>query len=389
MKLEIPPNVLHHALSFVLPSTSNNSLPIFKNALFSVSETHLVVIATDLEVESEVRIDLESNNITASCLGRITLPCKKIKDLLDVRPKKASMVIIENKNDDLNFTMKYKGAKSVYKISGLEAEGFPEQNLGKEKKQIFSIEKSQMLQTAISKVEGSMANKDVRYYLNGLLLECSDNKTMTLTATDGHRLSQNKIAIQSEKERLFKSIVPSKMIFMLSNFLKNQETLDVMITENLILTKIKKDNTELLIKGGLVQGRFPDYNMVMRSCSDFDVILNREELILVCSRARTLIANSKMPGLRMKFKDDMLKVETAQSSDDDYAEDWVPISGFDSKKELNIGVNSNYLIDALKKLSCETVTLGINDDEVSSIILTSGEEGVDSDCLTVLMPMRI
>jgi len=395
MKLKIPPAALHDALSFILPAIPNRpGIPVLGNALFRVSGKDLIVIATDVEVEAEVRLDIEKNNIIASDDCNFTLPCRKIKELLDVRAKKAVMVVIENDTTDNynDFVMKYEGARSVYKITGISADDFPEQIYDTSTQKVFKIESSQTLNSCISSVEDSMASQDVRYFLNGLYLECEGDNIVIMTATDGHRLSQNRLAVKTKEPIVFGEIIPKKMIHMLMPFTKNKDPISVAVTPNSIHAKISKDGASYLLKAILVSGKYPNYRALVRHCSDVEVFLDREELISMCSRILTLVKDGKMTGVIIHFEKDKLILKTSpmqNGKQNNTGEEEMPMTGFDEKSPIEIGVDINYLISPLKKLTCETVKIGINHGSGSSFLLTSGEQGVDIDFFSVLMPMRL
>ncbi len=152
------------------------TMPILSNVLLSVQDSKLSVTATDLEVEmvaeTEVKVD---------ATGEITVPGRKLHDIFRALPDSAAVEISQ-----VGDRVTVKAGRSRFTLSTLRAADFPTvEEIGA--KQTLRLNRAD-LRRLVEKTHFSMAQQDVRYYLNGLLLE-TEKKRLRAVATDGHRLA--------------------------------------------------------------------------------------------------------------------------------------------------------------------------------------------------------
>ena len=160
-----------------------STLPILGNILMDVSGQSLTLTATDLELEmvSYTQVDNMGED------GKITVPAKKLLDICKSLPED-SILTFESESDSIKIST----GRSRYSLVTLPATDFP--NIEEWKGDVeFSIGKSELLRL-IESTHFSMANQDVRYYLNGMSLETEGNEIRSV-ATDGHRLAICKIGL--------------------------------------------------------------------------------------------------------------------------------------------------------------------------------------------------
>ncbi|MAS81384.1 MAG: DNA polymerase III subunit beta [Legionellales bacterium] len=341
------------------------TLPILSNVLLNIEEKSLKITATDMEVELIVEVTAEFN-----LTGALTLPAKKLLDICRALPQKAKLDFEIKKERVL-----IKSGKSRFTLASLPSQEYPFIEII-EKTTNFKI-KQEKLETLLENTQFAMAQQDVRYYLNGLLLEITENKIKAV-ATDGHRLAVDETQIQSQTEKLVQIIVPRKGITELMRILQNGDSeIEIQVSTNHI--RIIKEKTCFTSK--LIDGRFPDYERVIPELSETPVLANREELRNSLTRA-SILSNEKYRGVRIVFDSNSLKA-LAHNPEQEEAEEELEVNY--SGIEIEIGFNVSYLLDTLTIIKSENVKLSILNPNSSCLLLPED----DSNCQYVVMPMRL
>jgi DNA polymerase-3 subunit beta len=222
-----------------------------------------------------------------------------------------------------------------------------------------------------------MAQQDVRYYLNGMLLEINNGDLRTV-ATDGHRLelSQSVGAVSNEHE--IQVILPRKAVVELGRLLSNSdEEIKVELSNSYIKVLLK----EAVFTSKLIDGRFPEYQRVMPSASDKEVEANKLSLRQSLTRA-SILSNEKYRGIRFSLSTNLLQLQ-AHNPEQEEAEEELEIS-YDGE-EIKIGFNVGYLIDAISAIDEEEVIIELKDSNSSALMFGKGND----ESKYVIMPMRI
>ena len=221
-----------------------------------------------------------------------------------------------------------------------------------------------------------MAQQDIRYYLNGMLLVI-DKGSLQAVATDGHRLSYASITVPGNYSRQ-EVILPRKTVLELGKLLVDSDaelTIDLLTNQ----VRFRFSNIELVSK--VVDGKFPDYNRVIPSGHPKQIELARGELLQALQRA-AILSNEKFRGVRIVLGTDQLKIICTNSEQEEAEEELeVAYKG----EALDIGFNITYLLDVLHNLAADRVVLALGDAN-SSALITMPER---SDYKYVVMPMRI
>ncbi len=222
-----------------------------------------------------------------------------------------------------------------------------------------------------------MAQQDVRYYLNGLLLEVSDGMIRSV-ATDGHRLALCTHECDTQPDETIQLIVPRKGIMELVKLLEDsEETVEVQVSSN----HIKISLSDFVFTSKLIDGRFPDYERVIPKDSDKTIIVNRESIRQAMVRT-SILSNEKYRGIRLRLQNDLLQAQ-ANNPEMEEAEEDIEVSY--QGPELEIGFNVSYLLDALGAVTEETVILELGDANSSCVVHPQD----DQSCTYVIMPMRL
>lgn len=365
MKFNIDRDVLLPVLQTVSGVVDRRqTLPILSNLLFNLEQDSLSVTATDMEVELIVKID-----IPLGLTGELTVPARKLLDICRALPQESKLEF-EVKNDRVLI----KSGRSRFTLATLPAPEYPVIDIT-ENIAVFNI-KQKVLDQLLSNTQFAMAQQDVRYYLNGLLLEISSDK-LRAVATDGHRLALDETDIQTTVNEPIQIIVPRKGITELTRLLQDESEIEIQVSSNHIRIK----NAGSCFTSKLIDGRFPDYKRVIPELSETPVFADREELKSSLTRA-SILSNEKYRGVRIILSSNSLRA-LAHNPEQEEAEEELEVQY--EGPELEIGFNVSYLLDTLSIIKSEKVKLSVLDANSSCLVLPEDE----SNCQYVVMPMRL
>ena len=341
------------------------TLPILSNLLFNIKPESFSITATDMEVELVVDVAAELGQST-----RLTLPAKKLLDICRLSPDGAVLEFDVKENKTL-----IKCGKSRFTLATLPAQEFPVIDITDETAD-FEIDQEKLTKL-LANTEFAMAQQDVRYYLNGLLLEIA-NDTLVAVATDGHRLAFDETKIKTKIDQPKQIIVPRKGVTELIRLLQTtKETTSIRISKNHIQAK----TGHLAFTSKLIDGKFPDYQKVIPEPSEAIVVADREALKNSLERV-SILSNEKYRGVRIAFASNTLSI-TAHNPEKEEADEEL---GVDYQgEEMEIGFNVLYLIEALKTIKTEKVKLSVQNPN-SSCLITPEK---DFQCQYVVMPMKL
>lgn len=341
------------------------TLPILSNVLVNIASDRLTLTGTDLEVEL-----MASTALDGAEGGEITLPARKFMDICKSLPENAELTITIDDQRAL-----IRSGKSRFNLATLSSHDFPatEKVTGARE---YNVAQS-VLKHLIDQTQFCMANQDVRYYLNGLLLELRSN-ALRAVATDGHRLALCDMDSEIIPGDISQIIIPRKGVVELSRLLSDS---DAPCTIQLNSNHIRIDLGDIVFLSKLIDGRFPDYDRVIPKGGDKIVVANREVLRQGLLRA-SILSNEKYRGIRMNFSNGLLRA-TVNNPDQEEAEEEIDINY--QGDELEIGFNVSYLVDALNAIKQEEVQLTLIDPNSSCLISGIGDES----SRYVVMPMRL
>lgn len=345
---------------------------ITSNILIKVENNLLSLTGTDLEVELMSKIPLNIESASGSLEGEITVPARKLLDICKGLPE-SCQISFSLKNEKVTI----RSGKSRYLLSTLPSVEFPNIEALKILTE-FNIPSNE-LKKLISTTQFAMASQDVRYYLNGMYFEATQD-TLRSVATDGHRLASNFINLPPTNiETQQTIIVPSKGIKELFKLLDNESPI---LTLQISLNNLRILIGDYIFTTKLVDGRFPDYRRVIPRDGDKILIADRGSLKQAFTRA-AILSNEKFRGVRLTLCENELKI-TANNQEREEAMEMLKVD-YESS-DLEIGFNVGYVLDALGTLKSEKIKMTFSTPSHSALI-----EGVDDsdDSLYVLMPMRL
>jgi DNA polymerase-3 subunit beta len=339
------------------------TMPILANVLLSAKDNRLSVTATDLEVELVAGADIKSGSD-----GAITLPGRKLLDICRSLPDGAKITVAQEGE-----RVQLKAGKSRFTLSSLPAAEFPvidEMNV----QQTLDIPQAD-LKRLLDKTHFSMAQQDVRYYLNGMLLE-TDGKMLRSVATDGHRLALCEMDLAS-KGKGQQIIVPRKGVLELQRLLGSEGVVSLTIGSNHIRAQIG----DIRFTSKLIDGRFPEYSRVIPANPPRLVQADRDVLRSALQRT-AILSNEKYRGIRLALKGNSMTLQ-AHNPEQEEAEEEIEVQ-YDGE-DLEVGFNVNYLLDAIAAIEGSEVEIGLTDANSSCLIRAPD----NSSSRYVVMPMRL
>jgi DNA polymerase-3 subunit beta len=342
------------------------TLPVLSNVLVNCRNNTLTLTGTDLEVEMVAKIGLAD---TAED-GETTLPARKILDICRALPDAASITIATDGNKAL-----VRSGRSRFTLSVLPASDFP--NIEPLVSPFEFSVTQKTLKTLIEQTQFSMAQQDVRYYLNGLMLELSPNRLRTV-ATDGHRLAISETDAEIQINDIRQIIIPRKGVTELVRLLEDSDSqMRLQVGEN----HIKMDLPDISFTSKLIDGKFPDYQQVIPSSPTKIITCERLELYQAFTRA-SVLSNEKYRGMRLQLTGDQLKA-TVHNPEQEEAEEELAVEY--KGEDFEIGFNVSYFIDALAAIKDDQVQVKFTDANHSCLV-----NGVDdTSSRYVIMPMRL
>ena len=341
------------------------TMPILSNVLLVVEEDSICLTGTDLEIQivAKIAIDLATP-------GRITVPARKFLDICRLLPSGAE-IKFELQNDKV----KILSNRSRFSLNCLSADNYPEFSEAELNHSFFIS--THKLKKSLDKTLFCMANQDVRYYLNGLLLNISNNK-IKLVASDGHRLSIYEDLLDDDAGYEARIIVPRKGAIELNRLLDDPDLeLQVYFSTNNIRIIINN----IIFSAKLVDSKYPDFNKVFMQ--EFISPIHIQKLPLKEALTRVaILSNEKFKGVTLDITSNSLRISTHNPEHDEAEEELViDYTG----PALSIAFNSQYLLDAVSNLDSEFAVLTIANNGSSCFI----DEPDQCTYKFIVMPMTL
>jgi len=342
---------------------------ILANLLVEGTEGGLRLTATDLEVQLAVSLSGEALEEAPEAGDRATLPARKLADIVRALPEGA-VVQVEARGD----RAVVRAGRSRFTLLALPPEEFPVVEAVRPR--VTMEVPSATLRRLLERTHFAMAVQDVRYYLNGLLLEAAPGR-LRAVATDGHRLACCEAALEADAGEGIQIIVPRKGVGELLRLLDEAGEVRLEIGANHV--RVAAGGRDLTSK--LIDGRFPDYQRVIPESSDKRLLADRETLREALQRA-SILSSEKYRSVRLELEGETLRI-TANNPEQEQAEEEVAVDY--QGEPLVIGFNAGYLLDALGALDQEQVQVELSDPNSCCLIQGAEPDG----CRYVVMPMRL
>ncbi len=347
-----------------------HTLPILANVLLRKNGGEIEFTTSDLEIQVRTRDTFDGDAASFST----TVGARKLIDILRSLPSDQIVTLSANQNK-----LTLQGGKSRFTLQTMPSDDFPLVQEAADFGPVFKVPQA-TLKSLINQVHFAMAVHDIRYYLNGILF-VAEGKTLTLVATDGHRLALAYATLETEIPKQ-EVILPRKTVLELQRLLKDDKanedsTIELRFAGN--QAKFSFNGMEFVTK--LVEGKFPDYNRVIPKNHKNHITLGRAPLLSSLQRA-AILTSEKFKGVRVNIEPGTLRIASSNAEQEEAKEEIeIDYSG----DTIEIGFNVTYLMDALSNMSAEMIKLELQDTN-SSVLITVPEQ---AGFKYVVMPMRI
>jgi DNA polymerase-3 subunit beta len=342
------------------------TLPILSNILLAADDGELVLTATDQEVELTIRVaDIEIDEP-----GETTVPGRKLVDIIKSLPEGAGVVMALDGS-----RLGVRAARFRSHLATLPVTDFPVVETG-QGETVLSLSKD-LLSRLLARTSFAMAQQDVRYFFNGILVEIGD-EMVRLVATNGQRLatSTGDVPDVAEKGRF---IVPRKGVSELARVLADVTDEDIELRFSGSHLRVAAGHATLTTK--LIDGTYPDYTRAIPGVNDKAMVGDRL-LIREALNRTAILSNEMYRNVRLTLKDSTLSIH-ANNPLQEEAEESVSVEY--EGDPLEIGFNVSYLLDALAAMQGGNVKIEFSSANGASV-LTDPE---DTRSLYVVSPMML
>ncbi|RDS81591.1 DNA polymerase III subunit beta [Dyella monticola] len=341
------------------------TLPVLANLLVKVSGGKLSFTGTDLEVEM-----IASTEAEKLVDGETTIPARKLFDIVRALPDGARIELKQNGD-----RVALNAGRSRFTLATLPATEFPTID------EIELVERvslpEEVLRDLMERTSFAMANQDVRYYLNGMLLDLQEH-ALRCVATDGHRLALKETHLESKVSARRQIIIPRKGVNELVGLLESGDgSVDLEFGRN----HLRVRRGEVVFTSKLIDGRFPDYEAVIPLGADKKATLDREVLRGALQRA-AILSNEKYRGVKLEFSSGKLRIVAHNPEQEEAVEE---VEAETVVSDLTVGFNVGYLLDALGALRGEKARLSLRDAQSSCLV----QEDDNEQSRHVIMPLRL
>jgi DNA polymerase-3 subunit beta len=341
------------------------TLPILSNLLLQVTGKHLSMTGTDLEVELIGKLEVE-----ALADGEITVPARKLVDICREIPDRADIEFSLHES-----RLEIRSGRFRSTLSTLPALEFP--SVDQSSPEMTAELDSRCFKKLLDQTAFAMAQQDVRYFLNGMLIELGNNHVRAV-ATDGHRLAMSDLKQEGVDGSENQVIVPRKGVIEIQRLL--QEVEDKVVV-SIGSSHFCVTSSMFALTTKLVDGKFPDYDRVIPKDGDKVVLADKQELRQALSRT-AILSNEKFRGIRILITSGQLQL-SANNPEQEEAEETVSVDY--EGESLEVGFNVSYLQDVLGVIANDKVRITLLDGNSSAVI----EDPKREDAVYVVMPMKL
>jgi DNA polymerase-3 subunit beta len=359
---------LHAGLAAVSASIpSKTTLPVLSNILFEAKEDGIWMSGTDLDVAVRVRVPAE---VTEA--GSLTAPGKKLQEITRELPDQP--VEVSTRGDQIELTC----GRSRFKLNGLPADEFPS---------LPDIEFDEGWHVGGKSLHGlihhtafAVSTEESRPILNGVLWELRDG-SMTMVATNGHRLARMSRPAETSGAPSADFIVPPAALQQVQRLFKEEDELRVARSGNHL--GFRSEHTEVFTR--LIEGTYPNYEQVIPRDNDKIAVVGKKPLESAVRRM-AVVASDQTHRIRMTFEEDRVHLNVLTP---DLGEGHDELELAYDGTELEIGFNANYLLEVLRYMPSEEVKLAFKAPERAATLEPVAEEEDGVEYLCLVMPLRL
>lgn len=378
MEILVNQKELLKGINRVKAATSKKVLPIFEGIIIEAKDNKINLFANDLEVGIDTNIPG-----TIEKPGEVVIPVKIFSDLVKKMKGCIKIQSSDKGDDEISFIVITDENDLVYEVEGFNPKHYPSYP---KFNPIAKINISQgVLKKALNQVEFAAIKDKSRSFLNGIMFKREDGSNiLELAATDAHRLSVKKIDISSsetipliDNNDIFEAIVPKDSVKKLIKLLsKEDDIVTITIGEKMIMFELDNKNNDRLYSV-LIEALYPDCNQIIPKTFETEVITETKKLKEKLERVQLFDDEVEI----FIFHDDVMSIKDTKNKNVSDLTNCIKTG-----ENLSIGFNTQYLIDVLKVIDDERITIKLN-EKLNPVTITPINH-LDN-YLYVVMPVRL
>jgi DNA polymerase III subunit beta len=344
---------------------SRNALSILSNVFLEAVDNQLTIKATDLKVGFHTSIPVD-----VSTPGSTTVFCDKFLNIIRSLP---SGEIEFNESDDA-IVIKPLFKKINFKLKSIASDKFPEiQMISSES--YFTLPQSVFIEM-ISQTLFSVSDDETRYFLNGTYFEKDDDK-LIMVGTDGKRLSYMEMKQENDVPNFNGIIIPPKVLNMIKKLSSGEGNFSIAITEKNIFIEFENHK----ISSALIDGQFPNYKKVIPREQVYSASVNKDELLEAIRRISILV-EQKSRRIYLKLGKGSITLHSEENEIGNAVEE---LSCDYEGEDISFALNYQFLIDPLKVIKDEEITIHFSDSSKAVSIFSPEEKNF----FHIIMPMHV
>ncbi|MES2663055.1 MAG: DNA polymerase III subunit beta [Pseudomonadota bacterium] len=349
---------------------------ILGNVFLSVSSKECWFIGSN----NDIQIETSCIPTSVEKPGLITVSSRKLVEICRSFPDGS---IIEFNLHDQKLILK--AGFIEFSLKTLPAEQYPRVEALDLPHQLNLSEKN--LKTLIDRCSFAMAVQDVRYFLNGLMMEFEAERIVT-AATDGHRLALYRLNLDQplaldrshlQAGQRFHILIPRRSILELSKLCELSEKI---LTISFGHSHLRVQFSDSVFTTKLIDGQFPDYEHVIPKVGEQQLLVEREALKLALSRVG-ILTNEKFRGVKFNLENNRLAI-SAHNLDHEEAKDVLNVE-YAGQETIDVGFNITYITEAIGVLSEDWIRISLAAKNFSAIL----EEASNQNTVCVVMSMKL
>jgi DNA polymerase-3 subunit beta len=349
--------------------SSSTVLPILENFLFEIKESSLTISATDLQTSMTTSLAVEAKES-----GRVAIPSRILLDTLKSLPEQPIAFSV----DETTFAIEINAGDGKYKLSGENGDDFPKIPVVENASSVNLP--ASVLAEAINKTIFAVSNDELRPAMTGVFCQLTTT-SITFVATDAHKLVRYR-RTDTKAASTAALILPKKALNLLKSSLPTDDV-NVSVEYNNTSAFFKFGNINLVCR--LIDERYPDYEAVIPQVNPNKLLIDRLAFLGSLSRV-AIYANKTTHQVRLKIAGDELNIS---SEDIDFSnEAHERLTCQYEGDEMEIGFNARFLIEMLKNLSSDEVSLEMSTPNRAGLLLPQGGDK-NEDVLMLVMPVML
>jgi len=344
-----------------------NTIPILANVLLDATKDGISLLATDLDVALRSKCDA-----TVVKPGTLTLPAKKLFEIVNALPDTEIRIQEDKGGKSVTIT----ADRFESRMQTLPASEFP--TPASETDTAVASLPGSALKRMISHTRFAITSEDTRYFLNGAQLVLAPD-SMSMVATDGHRLAFVRVMESPGKPAKSEVLLPRKTLNEVARLIDGADSIEFSQGENHLFFRA---GSRLLISRK-IDANFPAYERVIPKSNDKSIEFDRDRLAAAVRRVR-LLSNERSKAVKFAIGKDQVEI-TSSTPEVGEAHEVLPVDY--NGAAMQICFNADYVDNFLSVVETETITLEFKDEMSQAVVKPIGAEGYDYTY--VIMPMRI